>query len=76
MRHKICSYMYTTAIQEIYDWVTRPGNENEFVLVLVNDEGPHSDWDHIDLIQKPIVDIMGKLLFTPSNKTMYFGDSW
>lgn len=56
--------------------MTRPGNENEFVLVLVNDEGPHSDWDHIDLIQKPIVDIMGKLLFTPSNKTMYFGDSW
>lgn len=67
---------FEAAIQEIHDWVTRPGNENEFVLVLVNDEGPHSDWDHIDLIQKPIVDIMGKLLFTPSNKTMYFGDSW
>ena len=53
-----------------------PGHENEFVMVLVNDEGHDADWGHLDLIQNPIAEILGDLLFTPKDKEHYFNNSW
>ena len=45
-------------------------------MVLVNDEGHSADWGHLDLIKKPIREIMGDILFTPADKEKYFPDTW
>jgi hypothetical protein len=63
-------------LQEIYDWVVAPGNEEEIVMVLINDERNSSDWGHIHLIQEPVPQIFGDLLFTPEDKKSLFLDQW
>ncbi len=64
------------AIQEIYDWMSSSGNENEFVIVYINDQTSDSDWGHIDLIQNPVINITKDLLFTPTMKNSLFPKSW
>ena len=45
-------------------------------MVLINDERNSSDWGHIHLIQEPVPQIFGDLLFTPEDKKSLFLDQW
>ena len=64
------------AIQEIYDWMKLPGNDNEFVIVYINDETSDSDWGYVDLIRNPVINITKDILFTPQIKSNLFSDRW
>ena len=70
------THTHRTGLQEIYDWVVTPGNQEEVIVVHINDESPSSDWGHISLIQDPVREIFGELLFTPENKKTLFPHRW
>ena len=61
-------------VQEIADWVG--GHEQQLVWVYVNDEGADHDWGHQELITAPVRELLGDLLFTPSDKEQLFPHSW
>jgi hypothetical protein len=63
-------------LQEIHDWLATPTNHAEVVMVHLNDESHSSDWGHTSLIQDPVPQIFGNLLFTPLDKKFLFPSRW
>lgn len=65
-----------SGLTEIHNWLMSPWNKEEFILLHINDEGRTADWDHIGLIQQPIKDTFGDILFTPVDKNNSFPSRW
>lgn len=67
---------FSSGLAEICDWMQQSGNENEFVMVYINDEGHSADWNHTDIIWKAVATLCPHILFTPADKERLFPHSW
>ncbi|XP_062508698.1 uncharacterized protein LOC134184941 [Corticium candelabrum] len=67
---------FKSGLAEICDWLQQKGNENEFVMVYINDEGYVADWNHTDIIWDAVATTCPHILFTPTDKDKLFPNSW
>ena len=66
----------SAGVKEIRDWLTAPGHESEVLIINVNDFSKDHDWGHIPLIQDPIKDLFGEMIFSPNDKQKYYPNRW
>ncbi|PRP80263.1 hypothetical protein PROFUN_12730 [Planoprotostelium fungivorum] len=66
---------WTEGLTEIKEWLDLPENKEEFVFIH-HDEQKYFTWNQTELVEGPIRDIFGDMLFTPPELMHKYGGRW